>query len=345
MALSNEKSGHIVRALSAATLFIPLLLTHVLSGAVEEPEAVCLFGLSSQMLLLVPRKGGPRGLPAILCAMVSAGSLAVVFLSVLPAGAKHACCVIYGAMISAPTAVWLVANAWNMTKDMDFLCGRLPGWEAAVSYVSVLWPTVAVSVFLVLLVAVSEAGSVTGPWKIVIYSFMALLYGFFCVRHLAGAGSALAGGLRERTRERMRLTLRPEVDGDISLNYRMLYTRMKEYMETKKPFTSQLFCLDDMARAMYTNSAYVSRIINTCTGANFSKYVNNYRVRYAMDLYKSDPNLKASELCQLSGFNTKVTFNMSFKLFTGSTPGEWCRHYRESMLEKRVPSSYREQGR
>ncbi len=338
-------SGHFVRALSAVTLLVSLLLTRVLSGIVGAPEAVCLFGLSSQVLLLVPRRGGPRRLPALLCAMVSAGCIAVALMSALPAGTRHLRTVIYGAMIPAPAVTWLVANAWSMTKDMDFLCGRLPGWEATVSYVSVMWPSVSVFVFLVLLVAVSGPDGGVGPWKAALYSFMGLLYAFFCVRHLSGAGSALAGGLRERTRERMRLTLRPEPDGDISLNYRMLYSRMKEYMETKKPFTSQMFCLDDMAKAMYTNSAYVSRIINTCTGANFSKYVNNYRVRYAMDLYRSDPNLKASELCQLSGFNTKVTFNMSFKLFTGSTPGEWCRHYRESMLEKKAPSSLREQER
>ena len=77
------------------------------------------------------------------------------------------------------------------------------------------------------------------------------------------------------------------------------------------------------------DKSYLSKVINSCTGMNYPQFVNNYRVRYSMDLFRRDPRLKVSELAMMSGFHSGVTFTLASRLFLGKTPSDWCREYRE----------------
>lgn len=103
-----------------------------------------------------------------------------------------------------------------------------------------------------------------------------------------------------------------------------LFNRCCSYMEHKKPFLVEALTLSDLASAMFTNTLYLSRTINACSGKNFRRFVNDYRVDYAMGLFRKNMSLKVSELSEMSGFHTVVTFNMAFKLVKGVTPSIWC---------------------
>ena len=107
-----------------------------------------------------------------------------------------------------------------------------------------------------------------------------------------------------------------------------LFNRLCAYMENKKPFLVEAFTLNDLAAAMFTNTLYLSRTINAYSGKNFRRFVNDYRVEYAMGLFRKNMSLKVSELAELSGFHTVVTFNMAFKLVKGVTPSIWCQSER-----------------
>ena len=99
--------------------------------------------------------------------------------------------------------------------------------------------------------------------------------------------------------------------------------RVEELMRSQKPFLSETYCLMDMAASVYTNKTYLSRTINMLTGKNFRQYINSYRVEYALQLMKDDHKLRVSELAELAGFHSSVTFGMAFKLNMGETPGEY----------------------
>lgn len=105
---------------------------------------------------------------------------------------------------------------------------------------------------------------------------------------------------------------------------RELFIRCCRYMELRKPFLVESFSLEDLSLAMFTNKLYLSQTINACTGRNFRNFVNNYRIMYAMDLFKKNNRLRVSDLSNLSGFHTPVSFNMAFKLMMDESPGAWC---------------------
>ncbi len=120
---------------------------------------------------------------------------------------------------------------------------------------------------------------------------------------------------------------------------RELFVRCCRYMELRKPFLVESFSLDDLALAMFTNKLYLSQTINACTGRNFRNFVNNYRVLYAMELFKKNNRLRVSDLSNLSGFHSPVTFNMAFKLMMDEAPGAWCIRVRLQNQRKSDPAA------
>ena len=80
---------------------------------------------------------------------------------------------------------------------------------------------------------------------------------------------------------------------------------------------------------LYTNKVYVSRAINDHTGKNFCQYVNYHRIMYSVSAFRENPHLRISELAEMSGFHTIVSYNMAFRLVMNDSPGEWCKKIRQ----------------
>lgn len=110
-----------------------------------------------------------------------------------------------------------------------------------------------------------------------------------------------------------------------------LYKKVLDYFEDKKPYLDEEISLDDIARSLYTNKAYLSKTVNVMSGQNFRQFINYYRVEYAIELIRRDPHLKVEELAMMSGFHNPVSFNMAFRLFKGKTPSEWIHQHRASL--------------
>ncbi|MBR5018531.1 MAG: helix-turn-helix domain-containing protein [Bacteroidales bacterium] len=94
-------------------------------------------------------------------------------------------------------------------------------------------------------------------------------------------------------------------------------------MEEKELFRRSGLTKEDLARAVSSNSRYVSDCINAVAGCSFIDYVNGYRIRYAQRLLYENPDMRLSEISEESGFSSEVTFYRNFKARTGQTPGEW----------------------
>lgn len=114
---------------------------------------------------------------------------------------------------------------------------------------------------------------------------------------------------------------------DMKPAYIKVYCRLREYMDNDRSYLSAECQLEDVARAVLTNKTYLSKVVNMCSGLNFSQFINYYRINYAISLFKEDQHLKVAQLAERSGFNNLVTFNMAFKYFMKVTPSEWCRNY------------------
>ena len=117
-----------------------------------------------------------------------------------------------------------------------------------------------------------------------------------------------------------------------------IFDRCCNYMESKKPYLVPSFSLDDLSNAVYANKMYVSRCINNIYGHNFRHFVNGYRVRYAMELFKMNKSLRVTELADMSGFNSPGTFSLSFKLMNGGeSPAHWCARVRDESISEGIP--------
>lgn len=137
--------------------------------------------------------------------------------------------------------------------------------------------------------------------------------------------------------ESMRISpVEPSASGAAENNvYKELFERIQEYFDQEKPFLNGNLTINDVVTKVFSNKVYISRAIVQFTGRNFCQYVNFHRIMYAMECFRKNTELKVSELWQLCGFNTIVSFNMAFRLFMDENPSEWCRKEKIRLSKKR----------
>jgi AraC-like DNA-binding protein len=76
---------------------------------------------------------------------------------------------------------------------------------------------------------------------------------------------------------------------------------------------------------MQSNVSVVSKMINQGFGQNFNDFINQFRIEAVKEKLQKGEHLQQTLLgiafdC---GFNSKATFNRSFKKITGQSPKEW----------------------
>ena len=106
--------------------------------------------------------------------------------------------------------------------------------------------------------------------------------------------------------------------------------------EVDKGFLDKNIDQNKLARLLDTNSTYLSRIINTYKNQNFSNYLKDLRVTYAINYVKKNPQIiKSKSMIQLAeqfGFNSIDVFVRAFKAKAGITPSMFFKHLKRSNL-------------
>ncbi len=141
-------------------------------------------------------------------------------------------------------------------------------------------------------------------------------------------GAFLYWKLRGKTAELMNADILSESFPTAATD-QYLYDRCCRYMTERRPFLVATFSLQDLANAVYTNKAYLSKTINRYSGKNFRQYINYYRVMYAMELFRKNMGLRVIDMASLSGFRSQTVFLRSFKVVMGEQPGAWCSRMRK----------------
>ena len=97
------------------------------------------------------------------------------------------------------------------------------------------------------------------------------------------------------------------------------------YMQSARPYLDPELSLKQLAEQLNSPAALVSQTINASLGKNFNDFVNEYRVLEICARLQAGEHLSKTLLGVGldSGFNSKATFNRSFKRITGLTPKEW----------------------
>ncbi|MCU6709817.1 AraC family transcriptional regulator [Paenibacillus sp. J5C_2022] len=97
---------------------------------------------------------------------------------------------------------------------------------------------------------------------------------------------------------------------------------VSDYME--EHFKEEI-SLEGVAEKLNITGGYLSTYFKEKTGINFVDYVNEFRVKKAMDmLLKAD--LRIQDIAQEAGYLSLSSFNRAFKKFSGVTPSEYRRN-------------------
>lgn len=101
-------------------------------------------------------------------------------------------------------------------------------------------------------------------------------------------------------------------------------TALNKLMTEQQPYLDSELTLMKLAEITQLSAHQLSYIINTGFNDNFFGYINNYRIEKAKQLLRqSDSKYSILGIAFESGFNSKTTFNNTFKKITGLTPSEF----------------------
>ena len=97
---------------------------------------------------------------------------------------------------------------------------------------------------------------------------------------------------------------------------------LKQYMAEKEPFLDPSLTIQELANQIDIPVRDLSVLINHKMDQHFFDFVNEYRIQKAMNILKdkSKSDLTVLEILYEVGFNSKSSFNTSFKKYTNLTP-------------------------
>jgi len=105
----------------------------------------------------------------------------------------------------------------------------------------------------------------------------------------------------------------------------LLVEKLKDCMETNRPWQDPELTIEQLAATLGTPRHYLTQVINGRLEKNFYRFVNEYRIE---EVKRKIAEGEADRLSLLgvaldSGFNSKSTFNAAFKNILGVTPSEY----------------------
>lgn len=110
-----------------------------------------------------------------------------------------------------------------------------------------------------------------------------------------------------------------------------LYDKILDIIVIQKKYRNADYSARDLARELKTNTRYLSAVVNSRFGMNYSCLLNEYRVREAQHLLKDKryENKTIEEISSMVGFANRQSFYAAFYKNVGETPNGYRRRYAE----------------
>ncbi len=105
-------------------------------------------------------------------------------------------------------------------------------------------------------------------------------------------------------------------------------TRIRTAMEDEALYVDSGLSLETMSIPFDLTRYQLSELLNDYAGMGFHDFVAHYRVEAAKKMLLKDPWKKIISVAGDVGFNSQVTFNKTFKKWTGQTPSEFQKEQR-----------------
>ncbi len=157
------------------------------------------------------------------------------------------------------------------------------------------------------------------------------------------ARAALKGGLNPHLVHSISTKYAIEIEKQINADNvtRLIITLIIEFCESVKNYSlakysllikkaivfirknlSEQISLDDIARELHVNGAYLSRAFKNDTGKNITNYIHETKIRESLPLVKSKSH-RIIEIAHMFGYCNTAYFSTKFKKVMGVSPREW----------------------
>lgn len=112
-----------------------------------------------------------------------------------------------------------------------------------------------------------------------------------------------------------------------------LYDKILHIIVVQKKYKDVNFSAKDLAKELKTNTRYLSAVINSRFGMNYSCLLNEYRIKDALHLLidKRYLDKNVEEISAMVGFANRQSFYAAFYKNVGETPNS----YRKRKLENK----------
>ncbi len=107
-----------------------------------------------------------------------------------------------------------------------------------------------------------------------------------------------------------------------------ILNQLEDFQE-KKMYLSPNISLQYVAKQFKTNSSYLSKVVNLKKDKNFSQYINELRVDYAVNELKTNPRFRKYTIKAIAedvGFGNSQSFSKAFYSRTGIQPSYFVRN-------------------
>ncbi len=99
--------------------------------------------------------------------------------------------------------------------------------------------------------------------------------------------------------------------------------KLEHCLTEQKLFQNNNLNLRSLSQNIGEKPHYVSQVINQYLSSSFYELINTYRIKHALDLIKTKPELNLLNIAYEVGFNSKSTFNNNFRRIQGITSSQY----------------------
>ena len=340
---ANRKNAALV-SFSTRSLPFCLLAVAVMSAACIPAGKDALYLLSVQLiagvfsLLLLASSFLSRSVIAVIAPLVIAAAMNILHLCavfcwkcLLPSAFYGAC----GVIAAFACVAYFLVSLWLYIRRIRNVVQKTTVWTILALGVDVVY------IFIVVGLAVMLYGiSTFSCWACMVAKVVVIVMFLMAVVALSYRIATDSLFFVMRKHETIILESLNDVPYDLAGEraapedmYKEIFGRVVDHFESDLPYLRGNLVIEDLVKVVYANKLYISRAIGRCAGRNFCQFVNYYRVRHSVEVFRQNPDLKVTELAGQCGFNSVVSFTMAFKLYMNENPSDWIRKERSRMIK------------
>ena len=111
-----------------------------------------------------------------------------------------------------------------------------------------------------------------------------------------------------------------------------MYDKILNIIVVQKKYKDPDYSAKDLAKELKTNTRYLSAVVNSRFGMNYSCLLNEYRVKDALHLLtdKRYADKNVEEISAMVGFANRQSFYAAFYKNVGETPNVYRKKHLES---------------